>query len=71
MSIITTENGLEYDGPFSYTGEWHIAMLGFPLGIVLGWNKSVRKEFLKEPYYFIGSVFLGVVVGYYTKEKEK
>jgi uncharacterized membrane protein len=67
MVSITKENGWEYDGPLSYTGEWHVAIFGFTFGILLGWNKSLRKEFLKEPYYFIGSIFIGFAIGYYTK----
>lgn len=71
MLFVTEEKDSEYDGPFSYTGEWHVAIFGFTFGILLGWNKSLREEFLKEPYYFIGCIFVGFAFGYYTKNKEK
>lgn len=61
--IPTEESDSDYNGPFSYTGEWHMLLFGFVYGLLIGWNKSLREEFRKDSHYLISFSILGFVIG--------
>lgn len=60
---MSTEQALPYDGPLSTYTEWHSALYGLAAGLVAGWSKTLRREFRKEPHYFVGAFLAGVWAG--------
>lgn len=61
----TSEEDLDYNGPLSYSGEIHMAIIGVGVGLVLLGSKTLRKEIMKEPQYLIGSAIITYLIGEY------
>jgi hypothetical protein len=64
MTFPKSEESWEYDGVLSYSAEYHMTIIGFSLGILLGGSKKIQKEASKEMPYLIGTFLLGFVIRY-------
>jgi hypothetical protein len=62
--IPTKESISQYDGPFSYTGEYHMAFFGFLYGILIGWNENLRQELRKDSQYLLFFAVVGYITGF-------
>lgn len=62
--IPTRESAWSYNGVLSVTYEWHLAVVGFVFGALLGISDTLRNDLRKDPQYLVGFALLGWLTAY-------